>query len=36
LESKSGYIEEVLEDGTRRAREVAAKTLAEVRSAIGL
>jgi tryptophanyl-tRNA synthetase len=36
FESKPGYVEEVLEDGTRRAREVAAKTLVEVRAAIGL
>ena len=36
LESKPDYIEEVLADGTRRARVVAQRTLSEVRSAIGL
>jgi len=36
LEAKPDYVREVLEDGTRRAREVAARTLTEVRAAIGL
>ncbi len=36
LESKPGYVEEVLADGTRRARDIARLTLAEVRSVIGL
>jgi tryptophanyl-tRNA synthetase len=36
IESKPAYIEEVLADGTRRAREVARSTLSEVRAAIGL
>jgi tryptophanyl-tRNA synthetase len=36
LESRRGYVDEVLEDGTLRARAVAQQTLDEVRSAIGL
>lgn len=36
LLQESGYIEQVIYEGTERMREVAAKTLKEVRSAMGL
>jgi len=36
FESKPGYVEEVLADGTRRARDVARQTLKDVRAAMGL
>ncbi len=36
LESDRGYIHEVLREGTRRAREAAADTLAQVRRAMGI
>lgn len=36
IERKPHYIEEVLEDGTRRARDVARQTLAKVKAAIGI
>jgi tryptophanyl-tRNA synthetase len=35
LEAKPDYVREVLEDGTRRARGVAAQTLVQVKQAIG-
>jgi tryptophanyl-tRNA synthetase len=36
LESDPGYVDRVLEEGATRAREVAQKTIARVRSAVGL
>ena len=36
IEARPEYVEEVLSEGTRRARAVAAQTLAEVKAAIGL
>jgi tryptophanyl-tRNA synthetase len=36
LESNRGYVHEVLRDGTRRARQVIADTLAQVRQAMGI
>jgi tryptophanyl-tRNA synthetase len=36
LENNTDYVKEVLADGAKRARAVAAKTLAEVRKAVGL
>ncbi|HZV78039.1 MAG TPA: tryptophan--tRNA ligase [Candidatus Binatus sp.] len=36
LASNMGYVEEVLTEGTRRARETAAQTLAHVKAAIGI
>jgi tryptophanyl-tRNA synthetase len=36
LEKKTGYIDDVLEEGAKQAQEVASKTLAEVRQAMNL
>ena len=36
LEAKPGYVDEIISEGTKRAREIAKTTLAEVRSAMGL
>jgi tryptophanyl-tRNA synthetase len=36
LEKDTAYVQEVLRDGTRRAREVVADTLAKVRAAMGI
>jgi len=36
LERKPGHVEEILREGTRRARAIAQSTLAEVKSAIGI
>jgi tryptophanyl-tRNA synthetase len=35
IESKSGYIEDVLHAGEKRAHEVAEKTMHEIRKAMG-
>lgn len=36
LEAKPGYVDEIIAEGTRKARTIAQATLAEVRSAMGL
>ena len=36
LENNIGYVKEVLANGAERARVVAAKTIADVRKAVGL
>ena len=36
IEKKKGYVEEVLEAGSKKARPIAQKTLAEVKKKIGL
>jgi tryptophanyl-tRNA synthetase len=36
IEAKPGYVDEIIAEGTKKARSIAQATLAEVRSAMGL
>jgi tryptophanyl-tRNA synthetase len=36
LESRMDYVEDIIEEGNKRAKEIAKKTMQEVREAIGL
>jgi tryptophanyl-tRNA synthetase len=36
LAARPGYVREVLEEGTKRARAIAQATMAEVRAAVGV
>ncbi|HET9341700.1 MAG TPA: tryptophan--tRNA ligase [Candidatus Eremiobacteraceae bacterium] len=36
IEARAGYVDEIIAEGTKKARSIATRTLAEVRSAMGL